>query len=127
MLYEVITDHLVAANVHCGWRGSVQNIIGSTINKMTDRFATVPSRLVAVISPSLGSCCAEFIHYEKELPLPFWNFQVKPNYFDFKAISKYQLTEAGVRPDRISIMDICTVCNPNWFSYRREKIRNNFV
>lgn len=116
----------VVANIHCGWRGSVANIICTTIRVMTEEFATNPSHLVAAISPSLGPCCAEFVHYEQELPGHFHPFQVKSNYFDFTAISRSQLQESGVKPANISATAICTVCDPNWFSYRREKKTGRF-
>ncbi|MBU0968219.1 MAG: peptidoglycan editing factor PgeF [Proteobacteria bacterium] len=116
----------VAANIHCGWRGSVNNIIAATIRVMAEEFATDPGHLLAAISPSLGPCCAEFINYEQELPGHFHPFQVKPNYFDFWAISRCQLQETGVKPTNIFTTAICTVCDPNWFSYRREKKTGRF-
>jgi len=116
----------VVANIHCGWRGSVDNIIGTTIKVMTEEFGVSPAHLQAAISPSLGPCCAEFINYEQELPRHLHPFQVKPHYFDFRAISRHQLQEAGVPPENISATAICTVCDPNWFSYRREKKTGRF-
>jgi len=116
----------VVANIHCGWRGSVANIIATTIRVMTAQFTTDPSHLLAAISPSLGPCCAEFVHYEQELPEHFQPFQVKPCYFDFTAISNHQLQEAGVKPANISATALCTVCDPNWFSYRRKKKTGRF-
>jgi hypothetical protein len=37
--------------------------------------------LFAGISPSLGPCCSQFIHYEKEIPQEFWHLQVKAALF----------------------------------------------
>jgi len=116
----------VAANIHCGWRGSVSNIIATTIRVMAEEFATEPAHLLAAISPSLGPCCAEFVNFQQELPDHFHPFQVKPSYFDFRAISRRQLEETGVKPANISATTICTVCDPNWFSYRREKKTGRF-
>jgi YfiH family protein len=109
----------VIAAVHNGWKGSVANIIAKTVRAMQENFSTSPEDLRAVISPSLGPCCAEFVHYAKELPLPFHRWQEKENYFDFWAISRWQLREAGVRDENIEAMGICTVCNEDFFSYRR--------
>lgn len=109
----------VIAAVHCGWRGSTLNIIGKTIAAMRDHFAVNPADLRAVISPSLGPCCAEFTNYQLELPESFHNYQVKPFYFDFWSISRNQLTEAGLQNKHIETTGICTVCNNNFFSYRR--------
>ena len=124
MLFD--PQRLVAANIHSGWRGSVNNIIAATIKVMTAEFATDPAQLLAAISPSLGPCCAEFVHYQQELPGHFHPFQVKPNYFNFRAISRRQLEETGVKPANIAAATICTVCDPNWFSYRREKKTSRF-
>ena len=116
----------VVANIHCGWRGSVANIIGKTVAKMQNQFGVNPNEILAGISPSLGPCCAEFINFKTELPLPFWDYQIKPNYFDFREISKDQLQEAGVKADNIEISSICTACNSDWFSYRRDKETGRF-
>ena len=110
----------VIAAVHNGWRGSSANIIGKTVNIMQERYTVHPANLRAVISPSLGPCCAEFKNYRLELPHLFHSYQVQKNYFDFWAISRKQLTDAGLSEDHIETTEICTVCNRNFFSYRRE-------
>lgn len=110
----------VVANVHSGWRGSVTNIIAKTVGQMTADFGSDPARLAAAISPSLGPCCAEFVHFQTELPPEFHEYQVRPAYFDFWAISRWQLQAAGVLPAHITTTAVCTRCDPNYFSYRRE-------
>ena len=109
----------VIGAVHSGWKGSVVNVIAKTVKAMQENFGTSPENLRAVISPSLGPCCAEFVHYAKEFPEPFHRWQVTANYFDFWAISRWQLSEAGLRNDHIEAIGICTMCNQNFFSYRR--------
>jgi len=110
----------VVANVHSGWRGSVANIIAKTIARMTVDFGSNPALLSAAISPSLGPCCAEFVHFLSELPKEFHGVQVRPAYFDFWAISRKQLQQAGVLPVQIKTAGVCTRCDLNYFSYRRE-------
>lgn len=109
----------VVAAVHCGWRGSVLNIIATTIQALQERYQTRAVDLRALVSPSLGPCCSEFIHYQQELPAWMQAFQVRPCYFDFWAISQHQLQEAGILPERIAVAGICTRCNADYFSYRR--------
>lgn len=110
---------VVIGAIHCGWRSSVLNIIRATIARMQEEYQTDPASLRAVISPSLGPCCAEFIHFRSKLPAHFQKFMTKTDHFDFRAISRYQLITAGVSGANIDIMNICTVCNKNFFSYRR--------
>lgn len=110
----------VVANIHAGWRGSVGNVIGKTIARMTADFGADPAQLLAAISPSLGPCCAEFVHFRTELPSDLHHDQVTPSHFDFWAISRRQLREAGVLPSKITTAATCTRCDANYFSYRRE-------
>lgn len=112
----------VIANIHCGWRGNVQNIYAKTVLFFQEHFHSRPENLLVCISPSLGPDAAEFIHYQKELPIDFLPYQVKPLYFDLWEISKAQLLEAKVLEEHIEIAKICTYQNKNdFFSYRREK------
>jgi len=111
----------VIAAVHCGWRGSTANIIGSTIATMKRTYQTDPTDLLVAISPSLGPCCAEFMNYQQELPEELHQFQEKPYHFNFWDMSTTQLIEAGVRAKHIDATRICTACNQDYFSYRRTK------
>jgi len=109
----------VVAAVHSGWRGSVFNITGKTVAIMQDHYGVNPADLRAVISPSLGPCCAQFINYLQELPGSLHCWQVKPDYFDFWAITRSQLAEAGLPEEQVETVGICTSCSRSFFSYRR--------
>ena len=111
--------HPAIAAIHCGWKGSALNILGKTVQAMIAHYGSQPATLQASISPSLGPCCAEFIHHAKELPPSFLAFQRKENYFDFWQISKMQLTQAGLDGNNIRIAGQCTSCSTDFFSYRR--------
>ena len=111
--------HSAIAAIHSGWQGSVQNIIGKTVEKMKTVYGSVPGDIEAYISPSLGPCCAEFVNYPLEFPSSFLDFQVKENYFDFWQISRSQLLTAGLKDKLIETAGICTSCSSDYFSYRR--------
>lgn len=117
----------VVAAVHCGWRGSVTDIIGKTIHCLKKTCGVNPADLRAAVSPSLGPCCAQFVHYQQELPSWMHAFQVRPMYFDFWAISQHQLIAAGVPAQHIDIAAVCTCCDHNFFSYRRARHHENGV
>lgn len=105
--------------LHSGWRGSVINLIGRTIESMTDAFGTDPSQVQAVISPSLGPCCAEFVNYRTELPAEFQQFKDERDHFNFWNISKMQLVQGGLLQESITLPTSCTSCSNDYFSYRR--------
>lgn len=118
----------VIANIHSGWRGSVNNIISATVRAMQSEFGCQPGHVLAGISPSLGPCCAEFIHYPQEIPEYLWRFRCRANHFDFWQISRMQLENAGILPHHIESSGICTKCNPHlFFSYREKKQTGRFV
>ena len=112
---------------HVGWRGSVADIIAETVFAMSRAFSSEPIDILAAISPSLGPCCGEFVNFRTELPEALHGYQVRPDYFDFWAISRDQLTAAGVRPENICCAQICTCCNHDYFSYRRDRNTGRFA
>lgn len=114
----------VIGNVHAGWRGLVQNIYQEAVDQLGVLYGCKPEDLFVGVSPSLGPCCAQFIHYKVELPRAFWEYQVKPLYFDLWEIARQQLMRAGVLPHHIQVASLCTCCNPaDYFSYRRDKVK----
>ncbi len=126
LLYDPVRR--AVGNIHSGWRGSVGNIIGRTVQAMTQRFGTRPGDLIAGIGPSLGQCCAEFVNYRKEIPAKYHAFRDARDHFDFWAISRLQLREAGVLEENIETGGLCTRCNQDLFySWRGEKTAGRFV
>jgi YfiH family protein len=118
----------VAANVHSGWRGSIDNIVGRTIDTLVTRLGSRPQHLIAAIGPSLGPCCAQFVNYRKEIPRRYWNYRRAGDLFDFWRLSLDQLTEAGVPPAAVTVAGICTRCNQHlFFSYRGRKKTGRFA
>ena len=126
LLYEPVRR--VVGNIHCGWRGSIQNIIGRTVEVMEQDFRCRPERILAGIGPSLGPCCAEFVNYEREIPMEFWQYKEINRHFDFWSLSSDQLKAAGVAEENIEFSRICTRCRTDeFFSYRAEKSTGRFA
>ncbi len=126
LLYD--PEKQAVGNIHSGWRGSVQNIIGKTVQAMTAAFGTDPKNLFAGISPSLGPCCAEFVNYRREIPEIYWPYRDDTDHFDFWAVSRDQLTAEGVPPDHIHTSRLCTRCRTGlFFSYRNEHTTGRFA
>jgi YfiH family protein len=118
----------VVANVHCGWRGNVLNILGSVVRRMKSDFGCRAADLAAAIGPSLGPCCSEFRDYGKVLPQDFKHFMVREAYFDLWELSRHQLLEAGLRNEHIEVSRICTRCKRDlFFSYRGEGDTGRFA
>ncbi len=121
-------EHQAIAIVHCGWRGNTANVLGTAILRMQDLYGTDPRKILAGIGPSLGPCCAQFLHYPKEFPKKYWGYQARPFYFDLWRLSRDQLLAAGLREDHIQIAGLCTSCRTDeLYSYRKEKNTGRFA
>ena len=121
MFYDPVNR--VVANVHCGWRGQVSNILGETVRLLQSRFGTRPADLYAAVGPSLGPCCAEFNNFRGEFSPALWDYQVRPTYFDLWRLSRDQLATAGLLPERLDLAGLCTRCGADdFYSYRRDRV-----
>lgn len=120
VLYD--PENRAIANIHCGWKGSVSNILIKAVRKMVRVYSSHPENLWASISPSLGPCCAEFRDWKNLLPRTLHGFQTAPAHFDFWAITLWQLRSAGLPSEQIETSRICTACSKDYFSYRREGV-----
>ncbi|MEJ2166941.1 MAG: peptidoglycan editing factor PgeF [Desulfobacterales bacterium] len=126
LLYDPVRQ--VIANVHCGWRGSILNVIGRTLEAMMYHFNCRPECIRAGIGPALGPCCAEFINYKAEIPAEFWVYKDSRDHFDFWAVSRDQLLRAGVAENNIEVSGICTRCRTDeFYSYRAAKRTGRFA
>ena len=121
ILYDPI--HRALAVVHAGWRGLVQEIYKSCIEKMAAQFGSRPQDLLVGISPSLGPSHAEFIHYRTEFPREFWPFGNASNHFNLWEIAQDQLERCGILSHHIQVAGICTYTHSaDYFSYRRDQL-----
>ena len=138
------------AAIHAGWRGTLARIVAKTIGAMQMHFATNPRDLLAAIGPSIGPCCYEVgtevaSHFlsqfpdaasyfdelrtgEEPNPLQWLNMappghQPPPKnvFLDLRKANQSQLWAAGLRPQNIHVLDLCTACRPDiLFSYRKQ-------
>lgn len=138
------------AAIHAGWRGTLARIVTKTIGAMQMHFATDPGDLLAAIGPCIGPCCydvgtevaTQFLSqfsdaaaYFDELrtgeepnPLQWLNMappghQPAPKnvFLDLPKATQSQLLAAGLRPQNIHVVNLCTACRPDFlFSYRQK-------
>ena len=141
--------HSVAA-VHAGWRGTLQRIVQKTIGRMQMEFGSRSADLIATLGPAIGGCCyevgtevasafaAQFANAAEwfdelrtgDAPNPLqWLSMAPPGrqpppknvLLDLRKANRWQLLDAGVREENISVSDLCTACHTDFFfSYRKE-------
>lgn len=113
----------VAAALHVGWRGNRQNYPGRAVAELCDRYNLDPADLTAVRGPSLGPAAAEFTRFKTEWGDAFrpW-FDAATRTMNLWRLTRDQLVAAGLRPDRVYGLDLCTVSLADaFFSYRSDR------
>jgi hypothetical protein len=115
-------DARVVAAVHSGWKGTVANIAGRTVEHLLGKGAR-PERLLAAIGPCIER---EAFEVGEEVAVQFEarfvdrNLGPKPH-VDLVACVRAQLEQAGVPANQIERVGECTHANPDvYFSYRRD-------
>ena len=112
------------AAVHAGWRGTVKNIAAQAIAEMEKKLGSRVQDLHAAIGPGIGKCCyevgpevaAQFRQYDSSLGNVAY-----ATHLDLAMSNRRQIEVCGVTPERIYVGDLCTKCNGDFYSYRRDK------
>lgn len=121
----------VIANIHAGWRGQSLGIISKTIQKLKEAFDCQSQDLIAITTPSLGKCCAQFSNPYQELPTHLHDFIIEKQggYFvDLKLACQQELLDNGLLIENVEISSICTQCaSPQWYSYRADGTKKRNV
>ena len=123
----------VIGAVHAGWRGTVANIAGEAIKKLSSEFGCSPENIKAAIGPCISNCCFETT---KEVPDALHakigksaekcikqqdslEQQGDKYLIDLKEANKQMLINSNVKD--IDISDDCTSCmTDKYWSHRKQ-------
>ena len=131
LFFDPVTKTI--ANIHSGWRGTLQRISLKTVEKMQKEFNCNPEDIICCICPSIRKCHFEVDKDVKEMfekqfqDLDTGNFiekqKVKEKWnIDTVLINKIILEQKGLKLENIIDSGICSVCNSDLIhSYRVEK------
>lgn len=127
-------DKEVVAAVHAGWRGTVQQIVIRTIERMSVEFGCNPQLLVAGIGPSISQDAFEvgdevgdaFRATAIDTDAIFYRHPASGKlHIDLWEANRQQLMQAGLQPERIEVAGICTYNHPElFFSARRQGLQS---
>lgn len=136
----------VVANVHSGWKGTIQRIVVRAIEKMVKEFECNPKDIICCICPSIRKCHFEVSQDVKEMFQKEFSDLEGKTYIDDQGnkrtldlndviepkqekwnidtvlINKVILQNMKLLPKNIIDSGICSLCNSNLIhSYRNEK------
>ena len=110
------------AVIHAGRAGIMLGVVANGVRALLDQ-GYEPESISAAIGPAIGSCCYEV---DAELAQSFaeqlGSDVVDNNYLDLPGAVVNELICAGVYVDSIANIDICTSCDKDFYSYRRDGV-----
>jgi YfiH family protein len=112
--------HQCIGLVHAGWRGCHQHIVQRALRLMGEEWQTQPEDVLVGLGPAIRSCCYEVgREFEGYFPRELAEREGR-RYLDLSLVMRRQLAELGVRDEDVSDSGVCTCCDRNYFSYRRD-------
>lgn len=109
--------------LHCGWRGNASNFPGLGVQRFCEHYGLKPQEVMVVRGPSLGPGKSEFVNFDQEWRPEFKAFfNSRSRMLDLWSLTRHQLMEAGILPQHIFSLDLCTASSEQFFSYRRDKV-----
>lgn len=124
----------VIADIHSGWKGTVQRIGAKAVRNMAEHFGCDPADILCCIGPHIRKCSFEvdedvkkiFCDEFKDMPdlseCVTWDPARSKYFIDTLRINKNLLKTAGLKEENIIDSGICTVCDSNLcHSYRADK------
>jgi hypothetical protein len=118
------------AAAHAGWRGTLAGIVARTLARMRDEFGTEPRDVRAAVGPAALGCCYEvglevveaFREKFKDAGALFTPTREGHALVDLHEANRRQLVAAGVPPERVHLLPLCTMCRTDlFFSYRNDR------
>jgi len=106
--------------IHVGWKGYQKNIIGQAVKLIEKQWRSNLADIKVLFGPAMRSCCYEvsnefFKYFPDEVIL-----RNGRHYLDLISMNQNQLVRLGMRKENIFDCGICTCCDKNYFSHRRE-------
>lgn len=131
LLFDPVTNTI--ANIHSGWKGTLQRISVKTVEKMIKDYKCKPENIICCICPSIRKCHFEVdIDVKEMFEKEFKDLQISSSMekqksnekwnIDTVEINRIILKEIGLKDENIIDSGICSVCNCDLIhSYRVEK------
>lgn len=114
------SHHRAIGLAHAGWKGTYKAIAVKTVQRMQEKYASQVSSLKIVLGPSIRECCYQVGEEFRDHFPSHVRDRGGYLYADVIGANRDQLLQAGVQQANIFDSGICTCCNKNYFSFRRD-------
>ncbi len=112
--------HRAIGLAHAGWKGTYKAIAAKTVQRMREKYASQAPDLKIVLGPGIRECCYQVGEEFRDYFPAYVQDRGRLLYVDVIGANRDQLLQAGVGSENILDSGICTCCNKNYFSFRRD-------
>lgn len=110
---------------HCGWKGLLNKLPVKMLEAMQNRLGCDLNNIHVETGPGINDCCYRVDQAPDQRIKKFqetFGPEVEQNgYLDLRYALKTQLLAFNIPAGNIDTASSCTCCNPDYFSYYREK------
>lgn len=114
-------DPPAIALVHSGWKGTWEEIAGAALAELEQAYGVRAGEVGVTLGPGIRSCCYEVDEERADyFRGRFGDESVCGSRLDLYRAIRLTLLGVGAREDMIRDSGVCTRCDPDYFSFRRE-------
>lgn len=113
------------AVIHAGRAGLIAGVVNNGVRRLKRMKAATAGldEVSAAIGPSIGPCCYEVdAGTAADFRERFGAKAVRERHLDLRGAARQELEGSGVDPGGIHLLDICTACDEEFYSYRRDVV-----
>src|SRR5579862_3914794 len=119
---------------HAGYKGLLNHILENMVGRFVSDFKSDQKDIIVCIGPGIERDCYEagkdrIEEFQNAFP-QFTNMFIVHDskfYLDLRSVAEQCLIKEGILEEHIEIMDICTKCDTNFYSYRRGDREQRFA
>lgn len=117
--------HKAMGLAHCGWRGIAGRLEAKLLGAMAESYGTTAGDTFAIIGPGIRGCC--YLQQDEVLKEAFVEYgalgivkSLSGGEYSIDIALALRANLAALGIDKVVDTKICTGCNPQFFSARRE-------
>jgi len=117
--------------IHSGWRGALKRLPFKVLQEILTRYDLHPNEIYLAVGPGIQNCCfqvkEDFIEKLSEEDKKYLEERENSFYFDLPSFITSQFWDLNIPKENVDLSGICTKCNLNFYSYRRDKTKDRNI
>lgn len=115
------------AVLHAGRQGLVEGVVESGVRLMRGAYHVSAAAITAAVGPAIGACCYQVgediaAEFESRFGQEVLVRHEDGARLDVQGAAQAALAAAGVSSDNTHVLEICTACDHDFYSYRRDGV-----